>query len=262
MENNNLKKTPPEIYDEYFLPAIFSLWPSRIIKLADIKAGDNVLDVATGTGVLAKSGFETVAPDGSVVGLDPTDGMLAIARKKSSEIKWVHGVAEEIPFEDNHFDAVVSQFGMMFFVDREKALQEMFRVLKQGGKLVVAVWASLEETPGYNLFVQVLDRLFGRDIANELIAPFNLGDSKKFESHFINAGFSDYEIKTVQGSANFKSVDEWVYMDIKGWTLADKIDNTQYALLLEEMKKNTAQFTQENQTIKFDMPAHIAIFQK
>jgi SAM-dependent methyltransferase len=89
---------------------------------------------------------EAVGPVGSVTGLDLDPGMLTIAARAAPSISWHRGVAENLPFHDGTFDAVVSQFGLMFFQDRSRALREMWRVLRPGGRMAVAVWASLDET--------------------------------------------------------------------------------------------------------------------
>ncbi|MDQ3632948.1 MAG: class I SAM-dependent methyltransferase [Acidobacteriota bacterium] len=143
-----MKKTKPgqvstsaaEIYEEFFIPALFQEWATKVADEAKISAGQNVLDVACGTGVLTREVSTKVGLEGSVVGLDINEGMLAVAEKQSPDIKWKKGAAESIHFEDESFDAVVSQFGLMFFTDKHLAIKEMFRVLKSGGRLAIAVW--------------------------------------------------------------------------------------------------------------------------
>ena len=88
--------------------------------------------------------------------------------KKRRRSTWRHGRAEELPFDDHTFDAVISQFGLMFFEDRQAAIREMFRVLRPGGRLAVAVWDSLENTPGYLAVTELLQRLFGAEAADAL----------------------------------------------------------------------------------------------
>jgi ubiquinone/menaquinone biosynthesis C-methylase UbiE len=98
-----------------------------------------VLDVACGTGVVAREAARRVGPAGAVAGLDRNEGMLAVARRMAPGIAWRHGLAEALPFPDGAFDAVICQFGLMFFEDRGKALGEMWRALRPGGRLAVAV---------------------------------------------------------------------------------------------------------------------------
>jgi SAM-dependent methyltransferase len=200
---------------------------------------------------------ERVGSTGEVVGLDINDGMLAIARRKIPSVTWQQGPAEAMPFEDNYFDAVVSQFGLMFFEDRPTALKEMFRVLRPGGHLAVAVWDSVENTPAYAAVTGMLDRLFGEEVGNALRSPYNLGDKLLLKSIFTTAGISGAKITTVEGTAHFSSIKAWVSADVKGWTLDDMIDETQFQHLLAEAEKVLQPFVSADGTVAFTAPAHI-----
>ena len=246
-----------EIYETFFVPALFAEWSERVIQAADIRRGDRLLDVACGTGILARTAREAVGTSGSVVGLDINDGMLQVAKQSATDIDWRQGRAEAIPFADNYFDVVVSQFGLMFFEDRRQAIREMLRVLRSGQKLVIAVWDTLENTPGYAKMVQLLLRLFGKEAADGLRAPYNLGDIQTLKTLFQQTGVSDFQIITHQGHACFPSIDSWVYTDIKGWVLADMLDDEQFDLLLQEAKSELTTFVQDDGSVIFDAPAHI-----
>lgn len=101
-------------YEALFVPALFGQWALRVADDANLVAGQRVLDVACGTGVLAREAKRRTAPGGYVVGLDPSAGMLTVARELSPSVDWQQGMAESMPFRDAPFDAVVSQFGLMF----------------------------------------------------------------------------------------------------------------------------------------------------
>lgn len=246
-----------DIYEEFFVPALFAEWASRVANAAFLKPGYRVLDVACGTGVLSREACAITGPKGAVVGLDCNDGMLAVARHSSSDIEWRKGLAEEIPFPDKSFDATISQFGLMFFEDRSAALAEIWRVLRPGGRLAVAVWASLDQTPGYLAMTELIQRLFGARVADALRAPYCLGDPKVLLDLFQNSGISSARINTIPGSAIFPSIAEWVRMDVKGWTLADLIDDAQYRLLQRTAQQELTEFVQANGTVRFSHPAHI-----
>jgi ubiquinone/menaquinone biosynthesis C-methylase UbiE len=154
---------PAEVYDAQFVPALFAHWGPVVAAEANVHEGDRVLDVACGTGALTLAAAEVVGKAGSVVGLDVNPEMLAVARRKPVQIEWLEGRAEDLPLPDNSFDAVVSQFGFMFFEDMPQALREMMRVLRSGGTLAVAVCDAVENSPGYSAFARLLDRLFGRE---------------------------------------------------------------------------------------------------
>lgn len=244
------------LYETFFVPALFAEWPPRIADLVAPRPGQRALDVACGTGVLARElARRTDGP--SVVGLDRNDGMLAVARAESRDIEWVHGRAEALPWPADHFDVVASQFGLMFFDDRVGALREMWRVLRPGGAVAVAVWGSLDATPGYAAVVALLERLFGPAIANELRVPYCLGEVEALRALARDADFRDFEIITRPGTARFPSLTEWVRIDIKGWTLADEIDEAQLERLQAEAASALARFVGPDGTVSFDAPAHI-----
>jgi ubiquinone/menaquinone biosynthesis C-methylase UbiE len=133
----------------FLFPLCSQQWTIRLTAAAGIRPGQRVLDVACGAGALACSVEDRVGQTGSVVGVDVNEGMLAVTKRKAPTIEWRQARAEALPFDANNFDAVVSQFGLMFFEDKHLALQEMKRVLRQGGRLAVAVWDSLEHFEGY-----------------------------------------------------------------------------------------------------------------
>ena len=256
-ERGQVVRSAAEVYEEFFLPALFQEWAPRVVARAEIRRGDHVLDVACGTGVLARAAARQVGPDGAVTGLDINDGMLAVARRMAPLIEWRQGRAEELPFADHRFDAVVSQFALMFFEDRIAALREMIRVLRPGGRLAVAVWGPLAATPGYAAISALLARVFGDEVAESLRAPYCLGDPELLRSLFNQAGIQDATITTLDGTARFPSIESWVFTDIKGWTLADALDDAQFALLLDEANRELRPFVSSNGAVRFNSPAHI-----
>lgn len=260
MEHNLMGQVPKsaaEIYEEFFLPALFQEWAPRVAEAAAVGPGNHVLDVACGTGVLLCACAERVKPDGETTGLDRNEGMLAVAKRKLPEAVWKLGMAEELPFQDQSFDRVVSQFGLMFFEDRVTALNEMWRVLRPGGRIAVAVWGSLEDTPGYAAMTNLLRSLFRAETARELEAPYVLGKREELLAVFKDTMLPEVMIETIEGTAQFASIAAWVYTDIKGWTLADLIDDTQYQRLLTEAQKQLQHLVAADGSVRFPAPAHI-----
>ncbi|HEX6033784.1 MAG TPA: methyltransferase domain-containing protein [Anaerolineales bacterium] len=261
-QTGQVTRNAAETYDEFFVPALFEEWAERIVEATQVSDGQHVLDVACGTGVLARAAANRVGPKGSVTGLDVNDGMLAIAERKAPHIQWKQGRAESLPFDDDSFDAVVSQFGLMFFEDRSAAIHEMSRVLSPGGRLAIAVWDRLENTPGYAAMAALLKRLFGTQTAEALYAPFSLGDKETLRPVLNDPRLQDLHITTLDGTARFSSIDSWVFTEIKGWTLSDRIDEEQYQELLEEAKKELAPFVLPDGKVEFRAPAHIVMARK
>jgi ubiquinone/menaquinone biosynthesis C-methylase UbiE len=269
MDNHDRGQVAPAaavVYERFFVPALFAAWPPHLLQRAGVQAGERVLDVACGTGVLARAAAQRVGTQGTVVGVDSNPGMLAVGRQKAADVGrqkaadvvWQVSPAESLPFPDCSFDRVLSQFGLMFFDDPVRALTEMRRVLRPGGTLAVAVWGELSATPGYAAMAALLDELFGREIAKSIEVPYVLGDQEALRSRFARAGMEDVVIETVVGQARFASLDDWMYTDIKGWTLADVIDDAAYARLCRYAPHRLARFINRDGSVTFDAPAHIA----
>jgi SAM-dependent methyltransferase len=256
VEHGQVTGNAAEVYDALFVPALFAEWPPRLAAAARLGPGDHVLDVACGTGVLARHAAERVQPGGRVVGLDLNAGMLEVARRKAPGLDLRQGAAEELPFDDGSFDAVVSQFGLMFFADRERALREAWRVLKPGGRLAVAVWARLEDTPGFLALSRLLHRLFG-DVAADLDAPFSLGDPEVLRALFARAGVGGLRLETATGTTRFPSLRDWIHAEVRGWTLSDRIDEAGYARVLREAETALAPFVDARGAVEFASPAHV-----
>ena len=255
--SGQVTRSAADVYEEFFVPALFREWAGRVASAAGITAGQHVLDVACGTGVPAREAAERAGTNGTVTGIDCNEGMLAVAGRVAPEIDWQYGLAETLPFDDGCFDAVVSQFGLMFFEDRAAALSEMWRVLRPGGRLAVAVWDALGRTPGYAAMTDLLQRLFGDAAADSIRAPYVLGDPKELQALFAAAGIPEARTETQNGTARFPSIEAWVHTDVKGWTLADMIDDAQYETLRQAAVQELSGFKQCDGTVAFRAPAHI-----
>jgi SAM-dependent methyltransferase len=213
----NEQTAAAQAYEDFFVPALFRQWAPVLAKAAHISPGKRVLDVACGTGILARELAPQVGASGSVVGMDLMPGMLEVAKQIAPSIEWKQGTAEELPFSDQSFDAVVSQFGLMFFPDRTKSLREMLRVLSPAGHLAVAVWDSLSNIPAISDEVALLERVAGQAAADALRAPFALGNRTELEQLARNAGVSAPVVSTSTGTARFPSIQSLVEADLRGW---------------------------------------------
>lgn len=256
-------RTPAEIYDEMFVPALFRHWGPVVAEAADIRPGHRVLDVACGTGTLAEAAAGRVGSEGRVSGLDPNPDMLGVARRNRADIDWRDGRAEAIPFADASFDRVVSQFGMMFFDDGPAALREMMRVLVPGGRLAVAVCDVVERSPGYATLAALLDRLFGTRVGNAFRAPFVLGDPELLRTIAAEAGIEGVEVARRSGSVRFGSIAALVATERACvWTLGGILDEDQFRTLLAQADEAFGKFVTADGEIVFDMPALILTAEK
>jgi SAM-dependent methyltransferase len=185
--------TAGEAYEAFLVPAVFRPWAEMVLSLSPPAAGSEVLDVACGTGIGARLASRVVGPPGRVVGLDPDEGMLAVARGTArgpgaAPIEWRRGSAEALGLDDAAFDYVLCLEGLQFFPDRGAGLRQMRRVLRRGGRLVASVWGPLEANPAYHALSDGL-RAFVSDAAAHL-PPFTLGDPDAVRDAVASAGFA------------------------------------------------------------------------
>ena len=249
-------RSPADVYDEQFVPALFRHWGPVLCDAANITSGQRVLDVACGTGALTVSVADRVAPGGAVLGLDANPEMLAVARRKHADIEWHDGRAESLPFADASFDAVVSQFGLMFFDDRVGALREMQRVMRPGGRLAVAVCDALEHSPGYAALAALLERLFGKGVAEAFRAPFVLGDATALRALCVDADIAEASVIQRQGTVHFSSIDALVSSERAcAWTLGGLLDDAQFERLRREAQSTFLPFVHAGGRVAFVMPA-------
>ena len=198
-------------YETLFVSALMAPFAPIVAEAAGVREGAHVLDVACGTGIVTREALRRAGPSGRVVGLDRNPGMLVVAREHAPSIEWRDGHAEALPFPDASFDAVTSQFGLMF-MDRPRALDEMRRVLRPGGRLVVAVWASIASMPIFAEEPRLIARLGGESAADALRAPFSLGDRATLAGLVPGAA-----VTTHTTTARFPSLRTLVEADLRGW---------------------------------------------
>ncbi len=246
-------------YEALHVDALFRQWVDPVLDAADVTSGDRVLDVACGTGVLARAALARVAPDGQVTGLDLAAGMLTVAEEIEPAVRWVEGAAGDLPFPDDAFDAVVSQFGLMFFPDRVRAVREMLRCARPGGRVVVAVWEALERSEAYPEAVDLLLRRAGVDAAEALRAPFALGDPAELAQVFADAGVPGATVATLRGTARFPGVRSMVEADLRGWlpVMGVHLGDALVVSILEEAESVLARYVEESGEMVFDAPAHV-----
>jgi SAM-dependent methyltransferase len=258
-ETGQVSEDAAKIYEAFYLPALFQEWCPRALAAAGVESGHHVIDIACGTGALAMVAYESVGPNGRTVGVDINEGMLDIARSKSSSVEWINAPAEALPFVDDHFDQVVSQFGLMYFEDQEIAIREMMRVLQQNGTLAVVVWDNLDSNPGLAAEEYLWQQVFDSEVDE---TPYRLGDKGILENLFKRSGANDIEITTHKGTARFDSIESWIHTGAKGWTEDDALSDEQLKLLLETAEKELTNFRTAQGTVAFATSAHIVTAKK
>lgn len=256
-----------ETYERALVPALFAPWAPQVVALADPKPGERVLDVACGTGLVARHASQRVGPTGKVVGLDLNPGMLAVAASSAAgqspagaPITWLEAGATDIPLPDGSFDIVYCQLGLQFFPDRPAALREMHRVLAPGGRLGLMVWRGIEGSPGFGMLAAALGRHVSGEAAGVMRAPFALGDAEELRGLIGAARFRDIAIRSVQGTVRFPSVARFVEDQVAGSPLAGhvaKVSDEARGKLVGELGEALRPYL-TGASLAFPIEAHLA----
>jgi ubiquinone/menaquinone biosynthesis C-methylase UbiE len=224
-----LDGSAPEVYQRYLVPAVTALWAADLIDQVAPQPGDRALDVACGTGVVARLAAERIGPTGQVAALDLNPGMLAVARAlpavTGAKITWCEDSALALPFPEATFDVVLCQLGLQFFPDRPTALQEMRRVLKDGGRVGLSVYGPLEHTPATFALANALDRHIGPEASLAKRAEHALADTDELRKLIAGAEFHEVVISTATKWIRFPSPAAYVRVQLAATPLATLLSN-------------------------------------
>jgi ubiquinone/menaquinone biosynthesis C-methylase UbiE len=226
-----LSGSAPEAYQRYGVAALGTAKAQELVALAALQPGERVLDVACGTGVVARQAAQAVGPTGQVIGLDVNAGMLQVARTVAppvgAPITWHEGSVMALPFPEATFDVVLCQWGLEFFPDRAQGLWEMARVLVPDGRLGLRVWRTLERQPFQTAVLAALDRhLFGGHNAPSratVLQPFTLADAEEMRALVAGAGFHDIDIRIRTHPIRFASVEAYTLGFLSSIPIASEV---------------------------------------
>lgn len=265
-ERWQLRGKAPEVYERHLVPAIFGSWAPLLMEQAALRPGQRVLDVACGTGVVARLAAPQVGPTGQVVGVDLNRGMLEVARSlpppMGAPVDWREGDAGALPFANAFFDIVFCQLGLQYFPDRRQAVREMHRVLKSSGHLVALVWRALVHSPGFVALVAALERHVSPAAGAVMQTPFVFGDeTEELRTLLIGAGFVTVRIRSDVRMVRFASTEALVHHQVEGSPLADHVaqvnDAAREALVREVSAAMQPYVTDEE--VAFPIEGHIVI---
>ncbi|MEV4533680.1 methyltransferase domain-containing protein [Asanoa sp. NPDC049518] len=200
-----------EYYESTFVPALFGPWARRAVAAAPLMPGMAVLDVACGTGAVARAAAPVVGSTGTVVGVDRNPAMLAVARRLRPELRWVEGDACALPFASGVFDVAISQAGLMFFGDRVSALRELGRVAR---RVVVQVPGRLSESAGYRALAEVVSRHAGPATGDLLSVYFSAGSPWLLADLIARAGLLVDRLETWTGATRLDSLDTFLAVEL------------------------------------------------
>ena len=248
-----------EIYESKFVPAMFAEWAPRLVDAAGVAPGQSVLDVACGTGVVARAAADRMGGRGTIVGVDLNPAMLAVARRLRPNIEWQQADAAELPFPDGSFDVALCQSALMFFPDVTRALREMRRVVVADGTVGVQVWGRLESQPAYGPFVEAAARHAGPEAVNLLSAYWLLGDLEALATRFEAAGLAVTATQTHLGIARFDSIDALVRTEVDSTPLGERISDETYRKILEDTRMALARFRSDTARVDAPIRGHLVI---
>lgn len=204
MENQDLIPVTPTIswsgsfpqnYEDN-LNFIFGPYAEEMANRVEPDGIGKILELACGTGSVTRRLIKRLNPYTEYIASDLSPDMMKVGEAiiEAPNIKWEKIDMCEIPFPDNYFDQVVCQFGLMFAPDKSKALNEMFRVLKPGGKLLFNTWGLIEENPVFGIFNEVLKKLMNFDLGASEQGPFSLQNHEMVTEMIKEAGFQNIEV--------------------------------------------------------------------
>jgi SAM-dependent methyltransferase len=216
--------SPPENYERFFVPSIGEPLAIDLVNLAALRPGERVLDVACGTGVVARLASEQVGDTGTVAGLDLNPGMLAVARTATPpgmRIEWHEASAEAMPMPDASFDVVLCQMGLQFVPDKSAALQEIRRVLAPGGRLLFNVPGPTP--PLFKVMGEALARQMGAEAAGFVDHVFSLHDAAEIQELVAGAGFHDVSVAADTKLLRLPPPEEFLWQYVHSTPLAGAV---------------------------------------
>ncbi|HYD74781.1 methyltransferase domain-containing protein [Ramlibacter sp.] len=222
--------TAPENYQRYFVPSIAAPLADEFIRIAAPRPGEQVLDVACGTGVVTRLAAQRVGSGGSVAGLDLNPAMLAVARSVTSSglgIEWHEGSADAMPLPDAAFDLVLCQMGLQFMSDKPGALRDMRRVLAPGGRVVLGLPGPTP--PLFEALAAALGKHIGPQATAFVHVVFSLHDEATLRELTAAAGFRDVEVKRTRTTLLLPPVEEFVRQYVTSTPLMNLVSRTSEA---------------------------------
>ena len=189
-----------EIYERVLVGPLFRPFAAQLVRRVALNRGDSVIDVACGTGIVARLARERLGPDARIVGVDVAPAMLAVARAVDQTIDWRQGNAMSLPVSDSErFTALTCHQGLQFVPDKAAAVREMRRVIAPGGRVAIATWSSLEHLPGMGELNAIAERHVGRIVDSR----HNFGDASALRQLLVDGGFSDVDVAAFPHDVQF-----------------------------------------------------------
>lgn len=229
-------------YEANLVATFLDDWAVDLVARLAPRAGEALLDVGTGTGIVPRRAAEHLGPDGTIDAVDVNPNMLAVATELCAglepSVAFRQGRAEALPYDDASFDIVTAQ-QMLQFTDAPVALAEMARVARPGARLGVSTCRSLDHQPGYRALVATLERVLGVSAADIIASPYALGDSRELVALAEAAGFADVATIIAVTSTRFPSAAAFLRAETASSPLGDvttSLDVDVLGALIDELE--------------------------
>ncbi len=246
-----------ELYESRFVPALFADWAPHVVAMGDVASGHAVLDVACGTGIVARTAAARVGPGGRVVGVDLNPAMLTVAERACPGVELHQADAASLPFEAGTFDVVTCQMALMFFPDPQAALEEMARVARPGGTVVVMVPSSLDAQPAYRRLVELAATHAGPEAVAMLGAYWACGHLDELLDTVRAAGLEVAATRTRMGTARFASIDEFVAVEVESTPVRERLTDDEYDALRRQANTDLADFATPGDGAAIPIEGHL-----
>ena len=253
VESWKISGNSPAAYEEYLVPGFFRPWAETLTTLVSPAPGSDVLDVACGTGIVAR----TISAKGKnrvrVTGLDNNPEMLkhasTLSKNSGLEINWQQGEADQLPFEDHRFDYLFCQQGLQFFPEPQQALKEMHRVLKPGGRLGLNIIRSIDYHIAFKILADELEKHVGETAGNMMRGPFPEWDQKTIRSMVEDAGFENPSLHIEIISMRFPSSEEFLRREAVSSPLAGEMESLETDIrnqLIDDLNRSLEPYQDDN----------------
>lgn len=252
-----------QVYDELMVPRVFVPWAKLVVDLLEIAPGEAVLDVACGPGSVARVAAGRVGTAGRVTACDLSPAMLAVGRSKppvdcGAEITYLEGPADRLPVEDAAFDVIVCQQGLQFFPDRVAAVAEMFRALRPGGRVGVAVWTEIERSPVWSALADAIEEVAGEELAKRYRGgPWGFPGGEQLVTLLEDAGFHDVRVSKSVLPVTFEQGPGQAAATLAASGIAEQVDqfsSDKRERLVQALTRSTG-----NGSIDSEMESNIAL---
>jgi ubiquinone/menaquinone biosynthesis C-methylase UbiE len=239
-------------YERFLVAAVLDGWAADLVDLVAPAAGERVLDVGCGTGVVARHAAARVGPTGAVTGVDRNRGMLTVARELGADaqppISWLEGDATDLPVAAVSIDVAVCQQALQFIADPAAALAELRRVTVPGGRVGLATCRSLAHQPGYAALIGAVARHLGDEVAGVLASVYALGDPDEVGRLVAAAGFADVHRRIELTTFRVPSAEALLTAETSSspvGPVADLLDRPAYAALVADVETALAPHTDD-----------------